>query len=319
LSLASKTGKSVLSFLQPKQKDSIKIIFLCLSGATIFWFFNSLNKEYTTRINYPVSFELNEDSVVVMRELPDRIRLDVTSGGWNILRKSLGVDNEPVSIPLNKPTETRYLTGSYLLPTISDQISELLINYVVTDTLYFQIEKKTSKRVALRLDSLRINLERNHRVVSSCVLEPDSLDVYGPKSMIDTLSSIVYVPVKEREIDRNYSRKVTVPLNNNDFLYTSPREIEVRFDVEEMLYLIQRVNVQPVNFPDSLVKSKERWRVELGFWVKESMVNQSVDSLFFVELDYFNLNVRDSTIIPRVRSFPEFIDSLELRTILVRI
>jgi hypothetical protein len=311
LSLLSRTIDLFFKTFQPKQRDSFKIIFLCFAGATIFWFFNSLNKEYTTRINYPILFQFEKDSVVVMEELPRKIRLDVTSGGWNILRKSLGIDNNPVTIELDNPTSTKFLTGSFLLPSISDQINELIINYVVTDTLYFDIEEKLGKKVLIGLDSSGINLDRNHRIVSTCLVQPDTVWVMGPKSIMDTLAPTYTLRVLENEIDARYSRLVSIPLNSNPYLRTNPMEVEVGFDVEELLFMTKRIPAQLRNFPDSVLPYPVK-NVEVAFWVRESMVNEPMDTLFQVVVDYNNLNWKDSTVIPRITRKPMFVDSVEL-------
>ena len=38
------------------EKSKWRVVALCILGATTFWFFNALNKQYATRINYPIEF-----------------------------------------------------------------------------------------------------------------------------------------------------------------------------------------------------------------------------------------------------------------------
>ena len=69
-------------------KENWKVILLSIIGAATFWFFNALNKNYDARISYPLSFSFDRDSVIVVEPLAEEVKIDVTSGGWNLLRKT---------------------------------------------------------------------------------------------------------------------------------------------------------------------------------------------------------------------------------------
>ena len=60
-----------------------RAVVLCVFAATIFWFFNALNKSYTTNINFPLSFDYDRDNFVPVRNLPAQVRLNVTGNGWD--------------------------------------------------------------------------------------------------------------------------------------------------------------------------------------------------------------------------------------------
>ena len=56
---------------------------MCIVGATTFWFFNALNKSYTTTINYPINVQFDEDQ----KEKYTKIM------GEGIFRFSVGIEN----------------------------------------------------------------------------------------------------------------------------------------------------------------------------------------------------------------------------------
>ena len=67
----------VESTITPLHGANLRIVFLSLLTATIFWFFNALNKEYTAKINYPVEIIYGRDSLVAVNELPKHIPVNV--------------------------------------------------------------------------------------------------------------------------------------------------------------------------------------------------------------------------------------------------
>ena len=79
-----------------------RVILLCCSGAVVFWLFNALNKDYTTVIDYPVHFVMDETQWTFTEAPPKHIPLEVTGGGWNLLRYLLHLYVKPVDLPVAK-------------------------------------------------------------------------------------------------------------------------------------------------------------------------------------------------------------------------
>ncbi len=113
-----------------KAFNNWKVVLLSIIGATTFWFFNALNKDYDARISYPIEFQFDRDSVVIMQPLPTTLSIDVSSGGWNLLRKTFWFNVTPIQIVLENPTEIGFYTRNSLMPIVSDQLDELKINYL---------------------------------------------------------------------------------------------------------------------------------------------------------------------------------------------
>lgn len=288
-----------------------KVVLLSLLGATTFWFFNALNKNYNARINYPIEFAFSRDSVVVLRPLAKDLIIDVSSGGWNLLRKTFWFNVSPVIIPLDNPTEIGFYTRSSLLPIVEDQLSELTINYLVTDTVFIQIEPKITKKVKLSLDSLGIPLEENHRVTSSIQILPDSVFITGPKSFTDTLSLTYPISLNINGISNNYKRNVPVNLPTR-LAFSDPEEVIVSFGVERFERMSIKVKLEPVNFPeDSSIFLSEN-TIQVFYTVPESKNEDFDQDDFAVTADLRMLDSEDSTIMGILVYYPEEAIDLEV-------
>jgi hypothetical protein len=209
-----------------------KVVLLSLGGATTFWFFNALNKEYSAVISYPIEFQFSRDSVVIIDPLPTTVTIDVSSGGWNLIRKTLFFNVTPIQIELENPTEISYYTRSALFPLVIDQLEELQVNYLITDTLHINIDKKKRKKVILKVDSLSIPLHEGYRLTSSILISPDTIELIGAKSFLDTLGKYYYIPLDASRIDDPYNQKVTVKGPEKAQMLAFPKEVRVAFDVE---------------------------------------------------------------------------------------
>lgn len=289
-----------------------KVVLLSLGGATTFWFFNALNKDYNAVISYPVEFQFARDSVVIMEPLPSTVTIDVSSGGWNLIRNTLFFNVVPIQIELENPTEIGFFTRSSLFPMIIDQLEGLEVNYMVTDTLYIDIEKKKRKWVIPKIDSLAISLEKNYRITSSIQMNPDSVELIGPESFIDTLGTQYVFKLNEKELDDPFSKSIDIYNPKKSLIKSYPEHIDVAFNVEKFERLELNLNVEPVNFPiDSSVFLKNS-QVMVSFTVPSAKKEDFRASDFAITADLAMLNKRDSSILAILIYYPEQAIEVEL-------
>ncbi len=282
-----------------------KVVLLSLGGATTFWFFNALNKDYNAVINYPVEFQFARDSVVIVDPLPNTVTIDVSSGGWNLIRKTLFFNVTPIQIELENPTEISYYTRSALFPLVIDQLEELQVNYLVTDTLYINIDKKKRKRFKLKIDSLTIPLQEGHRLTSSIQIIPDSIEITGAKSFLDTLGGFYYLSFETKEIDDPYDRDIELIFPERAQAQANPKEVRVAFKVERFERMKVTVEVEPINFPvDSSVYLSQK-EVDVFFTIPESKMKKIDASDFAITADKAMLKRRDSTVLAMLMYYPE--------------
>src|SRR5688500_9404559 len=136
-----------------------KAVVLCVFTATVFWFFNALNKTYTTNINFPLTFDYDNENFIPVGGMPQYVRLNVTGNGWELFKRSTGVKLDPLQIPLERPAEVKKIVGSGLTFAFTNQLSGLEINRVLSDTLYLDLEPKIGRWVKLAVDSIQYNIK----------------------------------------------------------------------------------------------------------------------------------------------------------------
>lgn len=301
------------------KKEDWKIIALCFFGATIFWFFNALNKQYTARIRYPVEFMFNRDSTVLVNELPENIRLNVSGGGWDLLRKTFWFDIDPVIIDLENPTETAYISKEELEPIVREQIGQIEINGVLNDTIRLQIEKRISKTIPIKVDTARLRLGSGLKVVSDINLQPDSVTVIGPASQILAMSDTFLISLYNNKIEKNYSDEINLEGFLPRLVNAVPEQINVQFDVKKYVNGRVAVKVETINFPGNT-----RWQLVdstlvVSIEAPEDKISELNPREFTLLADFRRLNKRDSTIEPILVAHPEFVTKVSLDTAIVRL
>ncbi len=295
----------------PTDQKQWKVIAMCILGATTIWFFTALNKNYTTTINYPLSIDYRgKDSLIAVAEVPSQVRLNVSGGGWNLFRKSIGIGVEPLEYQLNNPTETRFLLGSSMVSAINDQVKTLSLNRVITDTLHFHIEHKTAKTLILALDRDTVSTASDHTIVGDIIITPDTVQVEGPVSIISGLKDTIYLGLEQTQIDENYQDRVSIPHTETNLTWSTDIA-EISFQVDPLVAVEREVNVRPVNFPEGYFLDPDQQQINTRYQVPSSLK----DSLLAVVIELwadFNQLQPDSTIAPRVKADHPYILNITL-------
>lgn len=310
-----KAIEKISSFLR-RYRD-LRVILLCFLAATTFWIFNALNETYSASIKYPVAFSYNEDDYIVMESLPDEVYLNLQGIGWNLFRKSLGIKVTPLRIYLEEPSEIRVIPGSSLPAIISDQLDEFNLNYVLTDSLYINIDRKLEGYYKIRIDSSAINLDEDHVISSRIRYYPDSVHLIGPAAILQRIGDTLILNIPENNISSDYDEEVPITFNRNELITKNPEFINVSFNVEELIETTLEVKVNKANFPENTSLADSI--IEVAVSIKESNFEQLNAADIDVAADFRNFNASDSTIEPRIRLYPDYINEISVDTTGLRV
>ncbi len=226
-----------------------KAVLLCFIAALVFWFFNALNKDYSTNIRLGVNFEFDQERYIPVTPLPQEIYMNVSGNGWDLLRKSLGFNMPDMNIPLDRPTEVRKIVGSTLPALLAGQMGNLQINHVVTDTLYISVDPKETKKVKVTVDPERFEFAGGFGRLSPIVVLPDSISLVGPKSVLAQIPSSIQADIEAQNINNDFRRAVEVTLPGIDQVVLTPSTVEVIFEVVEWMEVAKKVKLEIENAP----------------------------------------------------------------------
>lgn len=308
----SDISRALYDFSRPLRKANWRVIVLCFSTAATFWFFNALNKVYTTRIDYPFELVYDKDSLALVQAPPKEVGVNVTGGGWQLFKRTISLDSDPVRIDLDNPSQTQYFTSTNLLPEFADQLTDLNINYIAADTIFFKIERFADRRLPIRLDSSSIKLKENHYITSSIYIEPDTVGFHGPISMMKQLPNVFLVSLPEENIDDRYDEELSLDLFSPSLIKKEPEVIHIRFDVEEFSEQSLTVDIEKVNFPFESSMDLAQKEVELNFNMQRSFRNKVDKSDFMVIADLKYLHAADSTITLEIMDQPDYARNIVL-------
>lgn len=270
----------------------------------IFWFFNALNKNYSTNLNFPVTFDYDEERYLAVSALPGSIRMNVTGSGWDLFRRSTGFKVPPLVVPLEKPAEVRKIVGTTLPAVFAGQLERLKINFIITDTVHLQLEEKEQKKFHVSADSVGRYLHPDYGLADNPEVEPDTIWLEGPKGLISGLPATLQLALPQTNLRKNFNEEIDPLFAGNTLITQHPQKLRVKLTIEKLEEVERQVKLILVNVPSRWKQGGVTNEITCTYRLPASLAKQSqADSLRAV-IDLRNKPAGRYKIVPQIIGLP---------------
>lgn len=234
-----------------------KAVSLCLLAAVVFWIFNAFNKNYSANIKLPIKFEFDGEKYIPADHLPKNVNVNVNGIGWEIFWNRIGWKTPQIVLPLEQPAEVKKIVASTLMPIVASQIGNLKVNFIVTDTLRFKIDRRISKRFKLFANISNVTFAEGYGRISPVVVLPDSVLLQGPEGHIRNIKDSILLSASGTHVNENFRDEVDVLFEGSEFVKREPSLAQVMFDVGAVEVISKKMKIKWAKkssdqLPDSL-------------------------------------------------------------------
>jgi YbbR domain-containing protein len=181
--------------------------------ATGFWFLSALSKEYAGQMSLPVAYTHIPTDKVLSNRLVDTLDVEVRTSGFKLLMYRLFGKTETIRIDMRTARHTRdegyyYIATNTRLERFSEQLGAgTRLTKVIPDTIYFNFNKKASKKVPVRLNS-SISYKPEYQLKDSILIDPATVTVSGEPSVISRINFILTEKLVLKNVDENISQRI---------------------------------------------------------------------------------------------------------------
>lgn len=282
----NKTLRIVKDFLlSAKSKEFLFFLFfLFIAGA--FWLMLTLNDEYETEFSVPVRLRSVPDNVVITSEPPSELRIKVRDKGTVLLNYMLGKSFSPVSLDFNDHSGVNNHIRIYLSEfekNVQTQLnaSTRLLS-IKPDTLDYIYSTGLSRKVPVRPTGT-VTTERQYYIPDT-LYNPDSVVVYAPANILDTIRYAYTEPVILNELSDTAKVNVSImPVRGAKFI---PNTVELTFPTDVYTEKTVEVPIYGINFPADRVLRTFPSRVSITFQVGLSRFKEVDADDFVITVPY---------------------------------
>jgi hypothetical protein len=292
----------------------IFIFFIILSS--FLWFLNAVNKEHDTHMVIPYQFKNLPAKTKISKESAKELTVLIHGHGFNILREKLEQVTLPVIIDFankdnpvvfhrceNNPLKTYVLTKE-LIPFLSRRFgSNIKVTGVKPDTLFFDIADNYSKKIPI-ITNPSFNLDPGYIISGKILSKPDSVYVYGPKHITDTISAVYSETYSLGNVGQTTIKELKLkPIRDLSFSHS---KVTLEFPVEKYTQTSIELPVTAAFFPDSLKYQIIPAKVTVTYKVALSQYDK-VDKSNFEAIVNYN-NKKNEMIVVEVNSINPYVE-----------
>ncbi|NOZ46540.1 MAG: hypothetical protein GXO79_07125 [Chlorobi bacterium] len=310
----------IRNFIRQKidRKVIIFLFFLCIS--TFFWLLNALSKEYITNIHYPVRYSNFPKNKVLVGDLPVKLDIRVKAFGFTLLKYKIKPSLAPINLDLRSTTfyqsSNLHKTANYYILTryerdkIDKQLSsEIQVIEISPDTIHFQFVNVIQKKIPVKAN-LNVAYEKQFMQNGKIIIEPDSIIIKGPQTILDTIN---YFKTKNEKFV-NVSDTITenVELLTIKNVKTSKSKVKIIWPVEKFTETTIFIPIEISNLPDTLNMTIFPKKLKVSFLVALSNYEKVKEFMFKAFVDYSKINesLNDKLKIELIK-YPDFISSIK--------
>lgn len=245
--------------------------------------------------------------------------MNVSGNGWDLFRKSLGVNMPDMNIPLERPTEVKKIVGSTLPALLAGQLGNLQINHVVTDTLYLSLDPKGKRKVRVTVDPLKFSFAKGYGRLSPVVLLPDSVLLEGPRSVLDALPDSILLEIKDNKISKDFRKEIEVVVPRGDLIERNPSKVEVIFEVVEWLEVNKKIRLEIENPPATSRLNLVKDSVMCVIQIPKSQVEDLDSGEQVALLDLKGVKRGGKKVLPRIVGLPTSARLLQVDSVSIKL
>jgi hypothetical protein len=294
-----------------KKTDFNSFLFF-LFFAIVIWIFVQFSKQYSEVIEIPVEY-VNVPPDKLLLNNPENLQLRVEENGFTVAWFSLFAPS--LHIDLSKAEMNNGNLVYDLVENRAELQSQLELdldeNQFLKEALVVKYEQKQEKRLPVIFRS-NIAYAAGYSAVNNLSFTPDSIRVSGPDNILDTLSSLVTMPLSLSRVKNDQEGTVyldTTALPNVTFYQN---RVRYSLDVEKFTEGKVQVPIEVINVPRGLNVVIFPKEVVLFFQVNLKDFNKVTASDFRVVVDFNNVRGEQDFLIPEVIKKPDFTSNLRL-------
>lgn len=191
-SQCERIGKEIRNFLHSPQCREFLFFLFFVFVAFTFWILQTLNETYETEVHIPLRIKNVPNDVVMTNELPQQIVLTIQDKGTVLANYKWGQGLLPLVLDFE---DCRQRGPHVRIPTADLQkkmagqlaVSTNLLD-ISPDTLELIYTQSSGKKVPVKMAGEV--LPGRQYYIAECSLKPDTVMVYAPQQMLDTLTGV---------------------------------------------------------------------------------------------------------------------------------
>lgn len=285
----------------------VKVFFLFLLCSLFAWTLSQLSENYNSRANFELQFFNFPDSLLLKDAEPLNIDLKLNTSGFKFFGYGLSTRKLRVDVSeIERDDKGYYLSENVLKPQFEKQFSNnVSLIELGKRRIYVPLYKVVTKAVPIS-PNITLDLEPNHILEGTLVLDPPQALLKGPIEEVGTMGKIQTAPYIFEGLNTSFTKTLAIEKPQglaNTVLLTNTVVIQgevVRFSEKEFT-----ISVETTNEPQGYKIRTFPKEVQLICKASVERLKRMKPTDFQVIVDYSNATSGKNTLLLNVARTPE--------------
>ena len=268
------------------------LIFLAISIA--FWFMQSLQETKEVSIGYALKVEDVPTSVIFTSDLPEQVHVNYTGKVWDalyhkflaneqheVVLKFKDIDNQDGKISIDANAVRRALARHTDKDMVYNSISPSRIDVYYSHGQHKRVPVTFGGRIATA----------SGRFLGETILRPDSVDVFAPGHLYDSIRSIATEKVIYTDVEDTIVAKLALEAPRGVKL--TPDSVNAKFCVDIYIDKTLQVPIYCANVPNNRIMRLFPLKTSVTFLISATLYDEIKPDDFIIIVDY--LEISDNT------------------------
>ncbi len=295
-------------FLASFSSDRL-VLGICIGLALILWLLVKLSEEFISTREVKIEYLLPDDRSFIETP-PASVITTVKGSGWKLLSNYL--DQEEAIIQFNLPARPSFtINGGILKNKIQQKLGKLEIQDINYDYILLNMDGLDQKNLPIKLVT-KLKFAPQHQLKSSIKFQPDSVNISGPPSLLDSLKEWPTEALEMTEIKNSFNTDLALISPINQELKLSEKIVNVSAEVEQNTQKDLFIKVQVLNGPDSLNIFPENIRISCIVGLSNYDRLSANDFVLEANFKDVSTNSNNNTLPVNLSLIPSFVKQVKL-------
>ncbi len=230
--------------------------WLFLLVAALLWYGDKLGGRYTTEVIVPIEIRNDFSSKLWIEQPLGEVKCRVEGNGGKLMAYKMRLGDRAV-IPMSQLTivpvagsgrqfrvDERSLTGA-----LAAAVNDLRIHEILDTALMISVSPVEIRRMPIR-SRIEVGTAQQYKPVGAVAFQPDSVDVRGPKALLDTMKAIFTRPRRYQDVKGTVAGRID--LEQREGVLLSDKQVDYRAEVVPFTQHTLKLPVRVDNLPESL-------------------------------------------------------------------
>ena len=261
-------------------------ILLFVTIAALLWLIIKLSANYTVTESLTMNFKDAPANLIITNDT-QKINVTLSSRGFDLLHYYLKpvsrrkVDISLEEVPLHKDSESTYSFGS-------SYAKEKIANFLTIESGKISFDENKIMLNMEQLDSVRVKVvpdldmsyEKQYNRHGKIGVTPDSVTIYGPKNIIESIDNVYTENLVLKNINSNVN--VDVPLRLEEMTNADTKNVNIKINVEKFTEAVTNVKISH-DYHKQLRLSPDKVKIKYIVYLSEyNIINEKS---FVVRID----------------------------------